>query len=191
MTLLLGRNFSIFLGLMTLIFVIGCHRKALPKIDENVISETEEIQDTTGQASNPSDTDMIILPLPDTIIWYSRSGCFGQCPVYSFLLLTDTTAVYNGRKYVDQVGNFTLDLTDSTFLEFSQFIETFEYMEYAENHPENEEEWIVDLPTSTMIFKGQDGEKKIIRINHSPPEKLKAFETELRQYIHALNWSAH
>ena len=47
----------------------------------------------------------------EVLVRYSKSACLGRCPVYSLLVFTDGTAIYNGIDKVKQKGKITFILS--------------------------------------------------------------------------------
>lgn len=169
--------------LFVFLIMFACSRKNTPPKEEKGVQQAEE------HSATALDTIDIPVPSPpDTVIWYSRSGCFGKCPVYSFLLLDNSQAIYSGRAYVPEIGTFLLELPDSSYNHFSSLIENARLEQYASDYPKAEAEWVVDLPTTTIVHFTDDQGKRVIRINHSPPDRLKAFVQELNDLIEAIDW---
>lgn len=85
--------------LLTLLLVAGCQRPP-DKVDDihEFINKTRADADEIKQIQSR---------LPYTKIEFERSGCYGTCPVFKVILNVDGTATYEGKLFVDQIGEHT------------------------------------------------------------------------------------
>ncbi|MDX1684319.1 MAG: DUF6438 domain-containing protein [Saprospiraceae bacterium] len=183
-----GLYFCLALALIT-----GCDRKVATSLEASTVDSLDSTVTKESTYGNRGDTlivDSLIenTQQPDTVIFYSRSGCFGHCPVYSFLLKDNREIKYSGRAHVSQIDTFTRTISQEDLTAWIDFLDNASLDQYEGQYPPNEQEWVVDLPTSNIIWEDDSGFRKIIRINHSPPEALRTFENNLRQRIDNLDW---
>ena len=120
--------------------------------------------------------------LPDTTLFFKRSGCYGECPVYSYLILENGHSYYTGVRHVDKLGKYQAILSDIALTSVDELAQGEQLWEKDAMYPSDINMWIMDLPTSTIILK-KDGKRKIIAINHSAPEALMRFEKSLEAFI--------
>jgi hypothetical protein len=147
-----------------------------------------ESLDSVPETSTVSDS---ITPSADTIIWYSRSGCFGTCPAYSFILFDNHQLNYTGHRYADPAGKHSTTLDEDLFDKFASLIQSAKLETYSGNYPPSESEWIVDLPTSTIVWYDQSHSSHVIRNNHSAPQALNDFEKALYELLQSVKWRAN
>ena len=123
---------------------------------------------------------------PDTLIWYSRSGCFGTCPVYSFTVYKDRQASFSCRANCQPIGNTSLLISDPRWHELSEMIKSADLPKFEGNHPTSEDAWVLDLPTSTLLLNSEEDSRIIIRNNHSAPSAYRTFELQFRTWIESI-----
>ena len=107
-----------------------------------------------------------------TAIGIERTGCFGDCPVFTFIVKNDGTFRYKGVKFVEHKGVFTGKIPAWRFHYLAQFIKNSGYMELEDEYtPRNPDSG----RTYTMVL--MNGRKKTIENNAGEgPIKLWAIE---------------
>lgn len=161
------------------ILLFSCNRKASKEIvQQEEVLTVDSLLDTLQVVTDLS---------KDTVLYFSKSGCFGSCPVYSFLLTRNKEANYFGRAHVENLGNFSHQLEPAMYDHFIDLIENAQLSQYNETYPASENEWIVDLPTTSIRWT-KNGISRHVTINHSPPESLKVFINKLEENISELGW---
>ncbi len=178
----------LFIGL---IMMLSCNRKSSGDLSKDIQTNTPDT------ISNPASIDSIetktIEPpaaiLPDTVISYQRSGCFGTCPVYSFILFEDGSAQYNGTAHTKWIGRFNKTLDSTQIQGLLDLIDVMDLHRFRGDHPTSENEWILDLPTTTLVSKRDTLDRVMVRNNHSAPKAYRDFEKTLRLWIESIDWS--
>jgi len=166
-----------------------CHRKGMPQAPDAPVLPEEP--DSIVQI----DTfiiDSVIVDIepqePDTILFYKRSGCFGNCPVFDLLLLDDSTLVYHGIRHVEHQGIFKRLANQNEFQTVASLSKDYRLDQLAIRYPQKLEEWIPDLPSTTTIYKTSQSQG-IIYHNHSGPNNLIQFEKRIEAWIQSINWN--
>jgi hypothetical protein len=120
-----------------------------------------------------------------TEIGIERSACFGECPVYTFILKSDGTFRYEGEKFVKRKGQFTGTISISEFDQLAQTIKNAGYMKLNKTYRRP----VTDLPTAfTMVI--MDGRRKIIMdYADSGPQKLQAIEKLIDGLMEKAKWN--
>lgn len=120
---------------------------------------------------------------PTTSVEISKTGCFGECPVYTFTLEGDGTATFNGRRFVKNEGkHYRTYAADTTNAVFTELIEADLY-QYEREYTEN----VTDLPTTYLTFE-HEGRQKKIKLYYGFPEELKVIVNRLQEVAFAEGW---
>lgn len=120
-----------------------------------------------------------------TEIGIERSGCFGSCPIYTFLVKSDGTFRYKGENYAERQGDFTGTIKVWEFNHLAQFIKESGYMELKDAYTRG----VTDNPTTyTMVV--MSGKQKIIsNYANSGPTKLWAIEQLIDNLLTKAKWN--
>lgn len=163
------------------VVILGCNQGSRQAIEND--GSLQPIADPISETAPDSLEDFI---WPDTLIWYSRSGCFGTCPVYSFTVYEDQQASFSCRANCQPIGNTSILISDSRWQELSDMIRSADLPRFEGNHPTSEDAWVLDLPTSTLLYYSEAYGKTIIRNNHSAPSDYRRFELQFRNWIESI-----
>jgi hypothetical protein len=119
-----------------------------------------------------------------TEIGIERTGCYGTCPSYTFIVKSDGTFRYKGVKFVEHEGEFTGKIPFWRFHELAQFIKDSGYMELEDYYARG----ITDNPTTyTMVV--MNGKRKTVRnYANAAPSKLWAIEHLIDGLMTKINW---
>jgi hypothetical protein len=99
----------------------------------------------------PSDPKPVLLQ-------FDRGACFGRCPVYSFYLLSDHTALLHAKaNWHDTSGWYATEPDHESIAEILDLIESPSW--WAPDLRQQPE--IADLPSSTLIYYHSQGIRKI------------------------------
>src|SRR5262245_9818082 len=92
-----------------------------------------------------------------TEIGIERTGCFGTCPIYTFIIKSDGTFRYNGFAYVERQGEYSGTISLWHFHRLAQFIKDSGYMELEDGYTRA----VTDSPTTyTMVV--MNGKRKTV-----------------------------
>jgi len=119
-----------------------------------------------------------------TEIGIERTGCYGTCPSYTFIVKSDGTFRYKGVKFVEHEGEFAGKIPFWRFHELAQFIKDSGYMELEDYYARG----MTDNPTTyTMVV--MNGKRKTVRnYANAAPSKLWAIEQLIDGLMTKINW---
>ncbi len=131
------------------------------------------------------DNETIPSAKADTLVYMERTACFGDCPIYSVLILSNGKTTYHGKRFVEKTGTYTLQLTEN---DRQQIIQTANDIHIFDLNNKYDKP-ITDLPSTLIIYKYNNKRKQIIdRID--APESLKRFEKLIDKLIENKEWTA-
>lgn len=92
------------------------------------------------------------------VLKFERGPCFGQCPVYSFYILKDHTALVNSKAHLmDSAGWYFANPDQESIVEILELIEPEEWWRNdLRDQPE-----IADLPSSTLTYYHPEGVRSL------------------------------
>ena len=89
----------------------------------------------------------------DWVLRFDRGPCFGQCPVYTFYLLSDYSGLIEVKSNLLEPGWYQATLDQEAVHEIIMDIEPESWW----NEDLSDEPEIADLPSTSMMYKHQDG----------------------------------
>lgn len=105
------------------------------------------------------------------VLRLERTSCFGTCPVYTTVVYSDGSGLYNGRYHAKPEGKFTFKLTPSELATLLAKAESINYFKLDDVY----EQPVTDMPT-TYTYVNNGKERKQIRNYRGAPAELKEFE---------------
>ena len=167
--------------LLSVVLITGCNQKAADK------TQTQESTETASQEGNEVETEVEIpSQVPYVMASIRRTPCYGQCPVFEAKFMTDGSATYHGKMFVDKIGHYAAQV-DEALLE-SIRTKSFEvnFFDFYNKYPV-EDVQIADLPTTVTYLRIGDQEKTVIH-KFQAPDELKAYENFLVDLIDNIKW---
>jgi hypothetical protein len=119
------------------------------------------------------------------VLKYERGPCFGTCPVFTFYLLADHTAVVHAKKYLmDTSGWYFTNPDQEAIVEILELIEPLEWWRPdLGDQPE-----IADLPASTLVYYHPSGLREI-SIQSRTDHELENVFSKLSHLVSESTWS--
>lgn len=119
-----------------------------------------------------------------TEIGIERSGCYGTCPIYTFVARSDGTFRYKGDKYVERTGEFSGTIPVWQFHALARFIADSGYMAFEDEYTR----MVTDCAT-TFTSVVQKGKRKVIsNYAEAGPTTLWAIEQLVDDLMAKAQW---
>jgi len=119
-----------------------------------------------------------------TEIGIERTGCFGACPSYTFIVKRDGTFRYKGFDYVERKGEFTGTISTWHFHRLAQFIRDSSFMELEDGYTR----MITDSPTTYTMVVMNGKRKTVSNYANAGPTKLWAIEQLIDELMGKAKW---
>jgi hypothetical protein len=121
-----------------------------------------------------------------TEIGIERSGCYGTCPIYTFIVKSNGAFRYNGIKYVQREGDFTGTIPVWHFHQLAQYIKDSGFVELEDAYTRG----ITDNPTTytTVMMNGK--RKTVKNYANAGPTRLWAIEQLIDDLMNKARWDA-
>lgn len=117
------------------------------------------------------------------IITLERTVCYGRCPAYNLKIEGNGKVSYDGRAYVQVMGNQTSQITPEAVKDLVD--EFFKIDYYALRDTFTEE--ITDMPT-TISSITVDGKHKQVYDYYGAPQSLKNLEKKIDDVANSARW---
>lgn len=162
---------SAFAFLSLFLLIAGC-KNSKPVPMPAIESEEEVVVEEAV-------TDSSKLDASSEAIYYERTHCFGTCPVFSFRIESENEAFYEGRNFVDLIGTYKAEVSES---QRTRILRSAESLNYQELEEEYDEPMVMDLPAAITEIEG----KRVINRYGGP--NLSALYLTLDSVISELEW---
>ncbi len=144
-----------------------------PTVEENVINEKSP--------KNISELSKVY-----RLVTMQKTGCYGNCPDYEFVLQSNGDAIYIGKKNVPRLGRYTAHAKAGFIFSIKSEINEGNFFKMSTIYPSNEK-IIKDLP-DTYLMVSDNIHQIIIRNNHDAPTELIEFQNKIESMIEQLEW---
>lgn len=123
-------------------------------------------------------------------VWgsFSRTACFGSCPVFEVYLYNDSTAWWCGERHVKRLGEWTSRLPRPWIDSIQQQVEKMAFFSLKPQYPKDAP-LLNDLPLTVMFFHWGKHENRVID-NADSPRAVQAFEKWFQEKLEELPWQA-
>lgn len=176
-------SFWIFLYIVGVLIFTSCNKKnktiVTPSTSPTFEAETPVV--------NAPETRTGIQPMPVyRMVSLQRLGCFGDCPDFEFVVLSNGEATYHGKKNTSRLGTFKAQAGAGIIFNIKNKITNSDYFKLEKMYPTNGK-FIKELP-DTYILINDGNQQLIIKNNHDAPVELLNFEKYLEDIIEKLQW---
>src|SRR5678815_4416854 len=121
-----------------------------------------------------------------TEIGIERSGCFGTCPIYTFIVKSDGTLRYKGTKHVEREGEFAGTIPVWYFHHLAQFVRDSGYTELEDGYRQGVTD--TDHPTTYTMVVMNGKRKTVSNYANAGPTKLWAIEQLIDDLMAKATW---
>ena len=166
----------------SILFVLAC-KNSEPAVAENASGSTEASTETTTPANDPvtaADPDQ---QSDSVIVHLRRTACFGKCPVFTFTILGNGKAAYEGRAHVDRIGQFEAQADQEMIDEIMAEAERLGFFEMQAEYDRP----VTDLP-STIIGIRRSATMKEVKGRVEQPESFKKLAKFIEDRIATFDW---
>ena len=119
-----------------------------------------------------------------TEIGIERTGCYGICPSYTFIVKSDGTFRYKGFDHVERKGEFSGTISAGYFHQLAQFIRDSSYLQLEDGYTGVE----TDHPTTYTMVVMNGKRKTVSNYATAGPTKLWAIEQLIDDLMAKAKW---
>ena len=118
-----------------------------------------------------SKSDINKIESKEILISLERKACYGTCPIYKMIIYDDGSAIYSGKKFVENIGLYKFTVTQEKIKYILAKAKEINFFEMRDEYTEA----ISDLPKTITFIKNGRNQKKVIDY-YGAPKTLKDFE---------------
>lgn len=181
-------KFNFLILILGCFLVISCSKKNKVVVAPSPSYDIEENSAISDEKviKEKSPSTIVELPKVYRIVTLQKTGCYGQCPDFEFILQSNGEATYIGKKNVPRVGKYTARAHPGFMFYIKNKINEGEFFKMSTIYPANNK-IIEDLP-DTYIMVSDEVHQIIIRNNHDAPSELIVFQNRIEKMIEELEW---
>ena len=137
----------VLISLVGLMSFTACNRKQVVN-PRNMTNTTETTDDLVVDLSLPENEQEFLV--------MSRSGCYGECPIYSITVYNNGKIEFIGTKFTDKIGSFQGELNDQQLSQLVYQVIASDFMQMQPVFPSEEIHRVADFPTTTITVNYKD-----------------------------------
>lgn len=122
-----------------------------------------------------------------TLVGLERSPCFGECPVYTALIHKSGLVEYQGRMYVERLGEHRGKVNLYNFQRLAQFIDGTGFWQ-MENYYDFRDSVVSDCPGACVLVATPTRRKLVSNYADSGPPELWAIAGLIDLLLHQVEW---
>ena len=187
---------QIFIPLILTFFVFACgNKKEVANTTDTIINANE----LTNKSDYPSFSDASAFEEPeqksikakestveDTLmVQFSRTGCFGTCPIFTMSIYTSGKAIYEGKNFVEMKGLYQTSFKLGDIKAIFNMAENISFLTLEDSYDNMS---VSDLPSAIIRLNDGTYTKKVID-RYDAPEELKQLEKLIDELILKQNWN--
>ncbi len=169
-----------FLVIGFIMLVHSCHSSKESQSDNSTGPKAQEQQKNGNDKQADSRNDSIFFSL-------KKTPCYGECPVYKFVIYNNGKGKYHGRQFVEKEGTYTSsDLQDEkqAILRYAQKINFFDL---AGKYPRDRKAPSDFSQTITYLSLPKQSHR-VVNKGMGAPEKLRDFEAFTDSLLKEVPW---
>lgn len=113
-----------------------------------------------------------------------RTPCLGTCPVYKLEVYTDGFVRYNGKNYVNLIGDYSGVLNPEQITEVENLFINADFYAFQAEYNDGR----LDIPATIIEYFGPEGDKKV-EARTEIPKNFRVLATELEKLIEEIDWT--
>lgn len=124
--------------------------------------------------------------VPETAsIEFSRTACFGTCPIYKMTILGSGLATFEGERFTEKLGSFSIQLSEKDTKALFQQLDTFDWAGFKDIYPTE----VSDLPGVVFQFNYKQTSKKVV-VRGEHPNTLDVLQSVLSTIAESDGWTS-
>lgn len=115
---------------------------------------------------------------------FSKTPCFGQCPVYDVKVYDSGYAVWEGKNFTERMGVYTTTVSAAERQKFFAEAESRGFYQFDEKY---DNPMVQDLPSSSLMLR-RDGARHRVTIRINIPNEVKNYFADAQEFFEGLDW---
>lgn len=152
--------------------------------------DTKKEVAATPETAEPDTVVVVMEPAPpedSLVVYFEKTPCFGQCPVFKVRVFESGFAIYEGLNFAELMGKYSYRFSEKTLKEIYEMAEAIDYFNLESNYDDPR---VTDLP-STISEINLNGKSHRVKARMGTPEKLKGFHENLGVMLREKDWKPY
>lgn len=124
----------------------------------------------------------------EMIAQLQKTGCYGECPVFTLKIMTDNSLRYEGVANVDLIGKFTGTVDFNPMSQLVILSSNNRFYRMPDSYPENKADAPTDLPSTITSINWRGRAHTVEHIINGPKELIE-IENYLLSLIEKVDWT--
>jgi len=181
---------KVFIGII-LIGLFACssnqevvdNQVQIDKLNSYIMSLSAKV-DSLEKVIEDQQKSMHLVDHKSLLFSLKRTPCLGTCPVFKLEVYTDGFVIYNGKNYVDLIGDYNGILNPEQLNNVENLFINADFYSFEAEYNDGR----LDIPATIIEYYGSEGEKKV-EARTEIPRKFRVLTSELEMLIKEIDWT--
>lgn len=140
-------------------------------------------QRKTPRKTKPAMAAPVLAKVPEPVLVFQRTPCYGTCPSYTATIFADGRVEYDGQRFVNLLGKHTLSLPLATVQQMLAEAKRIDFNKLQEKYSGNTS----DLPATIITVHPVGQPAKAVYAEEDIPANLQGYIKYLQSKIDPLS----
>lgn len=180
---------------VTVFTATSCKNKKKISTAESAVGATPTDVNTADSSSGeiaPLDGETTEFEEPETsksagdslVMEFSKTPCYGQCPVYNVKVYESGYAVWEGKNFTDRMGVYSTQIAASERQKFFAEAEAEGFFDFDKSYDNS---MVQDLPSTSLMIQ-MDEERHRVTIRMAVPKDVKDYFEGAQEWFENQDW---
>lgn len=124
-------------------------------------------------------------PSDSLMVQFSRTGCFGTCPIFTLSIYTSGHAIYQGKNFVQMKGVYEANFNLADIKSIFNMAEQISFLTLEDSY---DNMGISDVPSAITRLNDGNYTKQVLN-RYNGPKELNQLENLIDELILKQNWN--
>lgn len=181
---------KVFIGIL-LVGLFACssnqevvdNQLQIDKLNQYIMNLSAKVDSLEGVIEEQQKS-MLLVDHKSLLFSLKRTPCLGTCPVFKLQVYTDGFVIYNGKNYVELIGDYSGVLDSEQLANVNELFSNAEFYTFQSEYNDGR----LDIPATIIEYYGPQGDKKV-EARTEIPKKFRVLASELETLIKEIDWT--
>jgi len=155
----------------------------IDKLNQYIMTLSAKVDSLEGVIEDQQKS-MLLVDHKSLLFSLKRTPCLGTCPVFKLEVYSDGFVMYNGKNYVDLIGDYSGVLDPEQLADVEDLFTNAEFYSFQADYNDGR----LDIPATIIEYYGPEGVKKV-EARTEIPKRFRVLASELENLIEEIDWT--
>lgn len=162
---------------------VAVNQEQIDKLNQYIMTLSAKV-DSLEKVVEDQQKSMLLVDSKSLLFSLKRTPCLGTCPVFKLEVYADGFVMYNGKNYVELIGDYTGVLNSEQLADVEKFFSEADFYAFESEYNDGR----LDIPATIIEYYGSQGNKKV-EARTEIPTKFRVLASELEKLIKEIDWT--